>query len=245
MAETANWDGCIAHATPLVGEALIWRTLCAAPRREGSAVAGLARVSLVDVTKIGAEQRRQAVERMLVDDPATTQQQLAEAVGASQSQVQRDVAELRKRGVLPAGNSSGRGRPRGSVTKLHVGGAGVVTAGEELVAKLRAELDAKGLEPDSREAGLLLQIRDVADEIAELRQRVNAEGLTFPPATRGGPPRMHPAIAEIRQGRSLLGRLLAQISLEESVKSRVKVKAANSRWRAHQMARARQAEGGQ
>ena len=110
--------------------------------------------------------------------------------------------------------------------------------------ELRAELEVKGLEADSREEGLLVQIRQVADEIAELRALVDSEGWTFPPATRNGPPRMHPAIAEIRQGRSLLGRLLAQISLEESTVNPVKRKAANTRWRAHQMQQARQAEGG-
>jgi hypothetical protein len=203
---------------------------------------GLARGSLVDMSKLGADQRRETIERMLADDPATTQQLLAEAVGASQSQVQRDVAELRKRGLLPAGKSSGRGRPAGSVTKLPVSGHS--SAGEQLVTQLRAELEVKGLEADSREEGLLLQIRQVADEIAELRALVDSEGWTFPPATRNGPPRMHPAIAEIRQGRSLLGRLLAQISLEESTVNPVKRKAANSRWRAHQMQQARQAEGG-
>ncbi|HKI40290.1 MAG TPA: hypothetical protein VKA66_07835 [Mycobacterium sp.] len=85
----------------------------------------------------------------------------------------------------------------------------------------------------------------MADEIAELRDRIGAEGLTFKPATPGGPPRLHPAAAEIRGNRSLLGRLLQQISLEESVRNPVKQKAANTRWRAHQMARAQQAEGGQ
>ncbi len=112
------------------------------------------------------------------------------------------------------------------------------------MARLRAELDAKGLEPDAREEGLLLQIRQVADEIAELRDRIGAEGLTFKPATPGGPPRLHPAAAEIRGNRSLLGRLLQQISLEESVRNPVKQKAANVRWRQRQMAAAQQAEGG-
>ncbi len=112
------------------------------------------------------------------------------------------------------------------------------------MARLRAELDAQGLEPDAREEGLLLQIRQVADEIAELRDRIGAEGLTFKPATPGGPPRLHPAAAEIRGNRSLLGRLLQQISLEESVRNPVKQKAANVRWRQRQMAAARQAEGG-
>jgi hypothetical protein len=200
----------------------------------------------VDMGKVGADQRRETIGRMLADDPATTQQLLAEAVGASQSQVQRDVAELRKRGLLPAGKSSGRGRPAGSVTKLPFSAAidGNSSAGEQLVTQLRAELEVKGLEADSREEGLLVQISQVADEIAELRTLVDSEGWTFPPATRNGPPRMHPAIAEIRQGRSLLGRLLAQISLEESTVNPVKRKAANTRWRAHQMQQVRQAEGG-
>jgi DNA-binding transcriptional ArsR family regulator len=198
------------------------------------------------MSKMGADQRRQAIQRLLAEDGSITQQQLAAELGVDQRTVSRDLDKLREAGVIGMPNSSGRGRPRGSVTKLHVSGPspGVVTAGEELVTRLRAELDAKGLEPDSREAGLLLQIRDVADEIAELRGRIDAEGTTFPPAARGGPPRLHPALAEVRQLRSLLGRLLAQISLEESVKSPVKQKAANTRWRSHQMAKARQADGG-
>jgi hypothetical protein len=184
------------------------------------------------------EQRRQAIERRLAEDPAVTQQQLAAELGTSQSQVQRDVTLLRKRGVLPAGNPSGRGRPAGSVTKLPVSGATIDSgAGEQLVARLRAELDAKGLEPDAREEGLLLQIRQVADEIAELRQTIDAEGHTFAPATKGGPPRVHPLIAEVRQLRSLLGRLLQQISLEESTRNPVKARAAASRWRRHNLAR--------
>ena len=161
--------------------------------------------------KTAAEQRRQAIWRMLTDDPARSQESIGAELGVSQSQVQRDVADLRRRGVLPAGNSSGRGRPAGTVVKLHVAGGAAPGAGEELVAAIRAEMDSKDLEPDAREEGLLLQIRQVADDIAELRERIAVEGLTFPPATRGGPPRMHPAVAEVRQARSLLGRLLAQI----------------------------------
>ena len=59
--------------------------------------------------KTAAEQRRQAIERMLTDDPARSQESIAAELGVSQSQVQRDVADLRRRGVLPAGNSSRRG----------------------------------------------------------------------------------------------------------------------------------------
>jgi hypothetical protein len=188
------------------------------------------------------EQRRQAIERMLAEDGSVTQQRIAAVLGVSQKTVSRDFEQLKRGPDLVMTNPSGRGRPRKLNAVSDPGGS--ISAGEQLVAQLRAELDRKDLEPDAREEGLLAQIRDVADEIAELRGRINTEGLTFKPATPGGPPRMHPAAAEVRQLRALLGRLLAAISLEESVKSPVKVKAANTRWRAHQMAKARHAEGG-
>jgi hypothetical protein len=95
---------------------------------------------------------------------------------------------------------------------------------------------AKDLEPDAREEGLLLQIRQVADDIAELRERIAAEGLTFKPSSPGGPPRMHPAAAEIRQSRAVLARLLSLIQLEDTVRNPIKQKAANTRWRQHNLA---------
>lgn len=188
------------------------------------------------------DQRRQAIERMLAEDGSVTQQRIAAVLGVSQKTVSRDLEELEQRGGLVTTNSSGRGRPRGSVTKLHVNGGS--SPGEDLVAKIRAEMAAKQLEPDAREEGLLVQIRQVADDIAELRERIDVEGLTFKPATPGGPPRMHPAAAEIRQSRAVLARLLSLIQLEESVRDPVKQRAANTRWRAHNLAVAtRYAEG--
>lgn len=176
--------------------------------------------------------RREAIGRRLAEDPSVPQQRLAAEFGCSQSQVQRDVAELRKGGSLPAGNAAGRGRPLRSVTKLQAATTG---AGDELVAKIRGELDSKGLEPDACEEGLLAEIRATADIIAAAQQRIDADGLVFAPATKGGPPRAHPLLAEIRGQRAVLARLLSQISLEEGTKSAAKVKAANTRWRARQM----------
>lgn len=195
--------------------------------------------------KTGAEQRREAIGRMLAEDPSATQQQLAAELGVDQRTVSRDLDKLREAGVIGMPKLSGRGRPRGSVTKLPVSVAigGNSSAGEQLVAGLRAELDAKGLEADARETGLLIQIRDVADEIAELRHTIDAEGHTFAPATKNGPPRAHPLIAELRQSRALLGRLLSLIQLEETVRNPIKQKAAATRWRQHNLQRARQAEG--
>ena len=189
---------------------------------------------MVDMSKMGAEQRRDAIGRMLADNPAVTQQQLAAELGVSQNTISKDVRALEEREGLNLRSASGRGRPRGSVTKLHVNGG--ASPGEELVAKIRAEMALKNLEPDAREEGLLAQIRQVADDIAELRERIAAEGLTFKPTTPGGPPRMHPAAAEIRQSRAVLARLLSLIQLEDTVRNPVKQKAANTRWRAHNLA---------
>lgn len=177
--------------------------------------------------------RREAIGRRLAEDPSVPQQRLATEFGCSQSQVQRDVAELRKGGSLPAGNAAGRGRPLRSVTKLQA--AATTGAGDELVAKIRAELDSKGLEPDAREEGLLAEIRATADIIGAAQQRIDADGLVFAPATKGGPPRVHPLLAEVRGQRAVLARLLSQISLEEGTKNAAKVKAANARWRVRQM----------
>ncbi|WP_406817405.1 hypothetical protein [Mycobacterium sp. M23085] len=175
--------------------------------------------------------RREAIGRRLAEDPSVPQHRLAAEFGCSQSQVQRDVAELRKGGLLPTGRD--RGRPLRSVTKLQA--AAVTGAGDELVAKIRAELDGKGLEPDAREEGLLAEIRATADIIAAAQQRIDDDGLVFAPATKGGPPRAHPLLAEVRGQRAVLARLLSAISLEEGTKNPAKVKAANARWRVRHM----------
>ena len=182
----------------------------------------------------GAEQRRAKIKAMLAEDPSVSQATIAAACGCSQNTISKDLRALEKRDGLNLRPVSGRGRPRSTVTKLHVNGTS--SPGEDLVAKIRAEMAIKDLEPDAREEGLLLQIRQVADEIAELRQRIDVEGLTFKPSSPGGPPRLHPAAAEIRGSRSLLGRLLSQVSLEEGAKSPIKQKAANTRWRPHRAA---------
>jgi hypothetical protein len=187
------------------------------------------------MSKMGADQRRQVIKRMLAQDGSLTQQQLAAQLSVTQNTISKDLRALEEREGLNLRPASGRGRPRGSVTKLHVSAANP-SPGEQLVAQLRAELDAKGLEPDAREEGLLLQIAQVADDIAELRQLVDAQGQTFPPAAKGGVPRLHPAVAEIRQSRAVLARLLSQIQLEGSTKSPVKQKAAATRWRPHRVA---------
>lgn len=245
MAETAKIFLCNAGAIQTPGQQTpanepatpVGGWLRTAPARAGSLSNGGVE-SVCDHGIVNADQRRQAIKRMLAEDGSLTQQQLAAQLSVTQNTISKDLRALEEREGLNLRSVSGRGRPRLRVVDAVTAGdvANGVSSGDQLIAKLRAELDAKGLEPDQREEGLLKEIRDTADDIAELRARIDAEGSTFAPSTKGGPPRLHPAIAEVRQLRSLLSRLLSQIQLEESTKSAIKQKAANTRWRPHRMA---------
>src|SRR4051812_20483854 len=63
------------------------------------------------------------------------------------------------------------------------------------------------------ESQLLTECCRLLDECEELRVSVEAEGTTVKGST--GQPRVHPALAELRQHRLALGRLLAQLSLPD------------------------------
>jgi hypothetical protein len=117
------------------------------------------------------------------------------------------------------------------VTKRHVNG----NAGAALVARIRAEMAAEGLEPDGRETELLAQAEAIQDSIVELEAAIAAEGLTT--VTRTGLVRLHPAVAEARQHRAALTKVVSAIQMHDDVKDPVKQKAAQSRWRAHNEAK--------
>lgn len=173
-----------------------------------------------------ADQRREAIAQRLAENPSVSQLDLAAEFGCSRTQIQRD---LRKLGVQG-------GAPLSVVPKVQARAGVSGSAGQALVAKIRAELDGKGLEPDAREEGLLDEIRATADLIAAAQARIDRDGIVFPPASKGGPPRNHPLLAEIRGQRAVLARLLSQVSLEETAgKNPVKSRAAQTRWAAHSL----------
>lgn len=202
------------------------------------------------------DERKQAVKAMLDDDPSLSQWAIARRLGVSQRTVSRDMAAIgrvsanrfvanRPKAARPQTVSSqvSGGMTRAApVTSITPEGIAALmdfhlTPGDKLVAAIRAELDSNGLEPDAREAGLLAQVRETADIIAAAQQRLDADGLVFAPAAKGGPPRPHPLLAEIRGQRVVLARLLSQINMEEGSKNPVKQKAANTRSRARNMQR--------
>lgn len=201
------------------------------------------------MSEMTANQRRQAVKALLDGDPSLSQRAIAKRLGVSQASVRRDMAAL---GLASVHQPFVRQQVSLALAQLNGGKAGgdslgaegiaalmacYVTAGDKLVAEIRAELDGKGLEPDAREEGLLAEIRATADLIAAAQKRIDADGLVFAPARKGGPPRAHPLLSEIRGQRAVLARLLSQISLEEGTKNPVKVKAANARWQTRRMQR--------
>lgn len=107
--------------------------------------------------------------------------------------------------------------------------------GAALVARIRAEMAEEGLEPDARESELLTLAEDLQDRVHELEAAIAEAGLTS--TSKGGLVRLHPAVAEARQTRAALARVLAGIQMRDEVKNPAKQKAADTRWRSHNLAK--------
>jgi biotin operon repressor len=172
------------------------------------------------------EQRREAIERLLAEDPTASQRAIAEAVGCSQATVARDIAKL-------SGDSS----------VIHIDSQGVsqpdsqVGRGAALVTRLRAEMTEQGLIPTSGEEELLAVAWDLADRIELLQRLVAVDGERR--KLKDGSVRLHPGLSEIRQCEATLARVVGGIqTMEMPPKNAVKQRAANSRWERKRMAEA-------
>ena len=93
-------------------------------------------------------------------------------------------------------------------------------AGAALETSIRADLPPH-VELDPREEALLEAAARQADDIAALEADIRARGL------------VNPALREVRQGRTALGRLLAGIDLPAAASTTVlrAEKAAQARWK--------------
>lgn len=116
-------------------------------------------------------------------------------------------------------------------------------AGQELAASILADLTADGLEPDAREATLIDTAASLADRMADLDRLVTTDGERS--VSDSGLVRLHPGIAEYRQHAVALAKVLSAIALDETsaAKDPDKVRAAQTRWRAHNIAKTRAAQG--
>jgi phage terminase small subunit len=125
---------------------------------------------------------------------------------------------------------------------------GLGTAGRALWRKLHAELPT-GAEFDEREVELLTQAAHQRDDIGALERAVKKHGHTVRGST--GQPRVNPAVAELRQARLALRRLLDGIELEppdavRQMQSQRARQAVGARWAKHRARseRARRVSGG-
>jgi hypothetical protein len=107
--------------------------------------------------------------------------------------------------------------------------AGVGTAGGALWRRLVAAYD---FEP--HEQAMLEVACRQADDVAALENLIAEQGMTV--AGSQGQPRLNAAVAEVRQGRLALGKLLGALALPDDADrpmtgaSRTAQKAANARW---------------
>jgi hypothetical protein len=108
-------------------------------------------------------------------------------------------------------------------------------SGAALVARIRAEMADEGLEPDAREVEFLAIAEGLQDRIVELEAAIKHHGLTN--VTKGGLVRLNPAAVESRQTRAALARVLANVQMQDDQKDPVKQKAAQARWRSHNLAK--------
>ncbi|OBI40921.1 hypothetical protein A5708_24760 [Mycobacterium colombiense] len=93
----------------------------------------------------------------------------------------------------------------------------------------------QGLIPTSVEEEHLATAKDLADRIELLQAIVGRDGESR--KLKDGRIMLHPALAEMRQCESVLTRVVGSIStMEDAPKNPKKVKAANTRWRATQLA---------
>jgi hypothetical protein len=178
------------------------------------------------------EQRRAQIADILRDYPEASQRAIADVVGCSQATVARDMAKL-----------------SGESAVIHIDSQGVspsvpqVSRGEVLVERLRAEMTEQGLIPTSTEEELLAVAWDLADRIEVLQRMVAVDGERR--VGKDGNVRLHPALSEIRQCEATLARVVGGINtMAEPVVNRTKQRAAQSRWRAHNMKKAARAGGG-
>jgi len=113
-----------------------------------------------------------------------------------------------------------------------------MSEGRALVARIVADMAAHGLEPDGKERELLALAEGLADRLADLEDRIVADGLSI--TLHSGRVVMNPAVAESRMTRTALATVLGRVSMEEGrAKDPQKQAAAQKRWLQHNIAKGR------
>ena len=117
------------------------------------------------------------------------------------------------------------------------------TPGKALVARIIADMGARGLEPDAKERELLALAEGLADQLDGLRQAVATEGYSTTLET--GRIVANPAVGLINSTSLALKNVLAAVNMTDQPPiNLVKQRASKARWRAHNAAKAAQYEAG-
>ncbi len=109
-----------------------------------------------------------------------------------------------------------------------------MTPGDRLVKSIEADMRDLGGEPDAKDRALLNTASRMTNRLAALEALIATEGLVI----EG---RANPALAECRQLELALQRVLGGIIISDDVRPKdpKKVRASQTRWRAHNEAKAR------
>lgn len=127
-------------------------------------------------------------------------------------------------------------RPRSQAAQSHG------PAGRALVEAITAQLAEDDMVPDARDRTLLDTAARLVDRMAALEAMIVCDGART--ISSAGVVRLHPAIAEHRNHSVALAKVLGAVALHETTgaaKDPAKVRAAETRWRAHNATKAARA----
>lgn len=111
-------------------------------------------------------------------------------------------------------------------------------AGKALIERIVGDMAARGLQPDAKERELLTLAETLADQLDGLRTSVKQHGYST--TLESGRIVANPAVAQINQTSLALAKVLAQVNMtDQPPVNRVKQRASQARWRAHNEAKAR------
>ncbi|MGO9034976.1 hypothetical protein [Mycobacterium sp.] len=114
------------------------------------------------------------------------------------------------------------------------------TPGKRLIERITADMAARGLEPDAKERELLGLAEGLQNQLDGLRKDVATNGYSSIHQETG---RLFasPSVALINQTSTALAKVLAQIQMtDQPPVNRVKQRASQIRWQAHNAAKAAQ-----
>jgi hypothetical protein len=114
----------------------------------------------------------------------------------------------------------------------------MTSAGKALVKRIVNDMADRGLEPDAKERELLAIAEGLADQIAGLRESIGRLGYST--TLQNGRVMLNPAVAAVNNTSTALAKVLNQIQMTDAAPiNLVRQRAAQSRWRAHNQAKAR------